>query len=111
MLVAATIHLGGSRTDQGDPVQIRRNALDTSQRPSEWIAGPVYPGGRSLPVAQRVLDRPLTDTGYPSLSAAAKRSTIAAAGSTSVIAPTLWPAYIAIASTSPAMPASGILAA
>jgi len=53
----------------------------------------------------------LADTGYPLLSAAAKRSTIAAAGSTAVIAPTLWPAYIAIASMSPSMPASGMLAA
>ena len=50
------------------------------------------------------------EKGYPLRSAAAKRSTIAAAGSTSVIAPTLWPAYIAIASMSPFMPASGMLA-
>ena len=47
-------------------------------------------------------------TGYPLRSAEPKRSTIAAAGSTSVIAPTLWPAYIAIASTSPSMPASQV---
>ena len=40
-------------------------------------------------------------------SAAAKRSTIAAAGSTAVMLPTLWPAYIAIASMSPSTPASG----
>ena len=44
-------------------------------------------------------------------SAAAKRSMIAAAGSTVSIVPTLWPAYIAIASTSPLVAESGMLSA
>jgi hypothetical protein len=48
-------------------------------------------------------------SGYALRSSAAKRSTIAAAGSTSAMAPTLWPAYIAIASMSPSVPTSGAL--
>src|SRR5262249_39652371 len=65
-----------------------------------------YPRRRPIPP-----NAPNTTDGYRWFGAAAKRSTIAAAGSTSVIAPTPWPAYIAIASTSPSIPASGRLAA
>jgi signal transduction histidine kinase len=54
-----------------------------------------------------VLVRYEAGTGYALRSAAAKRSTIAAAGSTAAMAPTPWQAYIAIASMSPSMSASG----
>jgi hypothetical protein len=49
--------------------------------------------------------------GQAGRSAAAKRSMIAAAGSTLSIVPTLWPAYSAIASTSPLLADSGMLSA
>lgn len=48
---------------------------------------------------------PMRFRGY--VIVAANRSTIVAAGSIDPIAPTPWPAYMAMASTSPSMPITG----
>jgi hypothetical protein len=101
------------------PDQIEALALATRGFEAEADEFEIGEGGCALRVGETVRQRRVeslrlasenvgsaarAEKGYPLRSATAKRSTIAAAGSTSVIAPTLWPAYIAIASTSPSMP-------
>jgi hypothetical protein len=88
----------GSSTGAGRPLR------EAGMRPTRALVGRVSRGGRGCQPAE-----------CPGLrvgrSAAAKRSTIAAAGSTASIAPTPCPAYIAIASTSPLVLESGTLTA
>ena len=79
--------------------RLERSSADARKAGDAEVSGPGWDAGRATTTGKH----------YALRSAAAKRSTIAAAGSTAVMAPTLWPAYIAIASGSPSVPAIGRL--